>query len=476
MCRHKLVLSITLCFFYIGYSYCLGKDHQANKPNKKPVNIILIMADDLGWGELGCYGNSFNETPNLDKMAQNGLLFSHAYAAAPVCSPTRASLMTGQYPARVGITDFLAPKSERFLDPQQYVTMNEALNEEGYQTGIIGKWHLETNFINGLGGPQNHGFDEIIATETKYIADGDYFAPYDKIASLAGEEGEFLADRLALEAEKFIERNKEAPFFLYLSHYSVHTTLAAPETTVNKYKRKFDEKYGVGMADKLFENQRGNRHRSKHKDNPYLAAMLEHVDQGLGRILEKLEACGIAENTLVIFFSDNGGAGNVANNGGLRANKTWLYEGGIREPLLMTWPGNIQPGTVCDVPVSSIDFYPTFLSLANGKKKYKANLDGIDLSDLITDGKKPSKRPLFWHYPSETGNWENRMASAVQYEGFKLLEFYEDGRLELYHLEEDEAETENLVKSMPQKVEALQGLLEKWKTEVKAEIPVIQEK
>ncbi|WP_215224654.1 sulfatase [Echinicola shivajiensis] len=445
-------------------------------PDQKPVNIILIMADDLGWGELGCYGNTFNETPNLDGMAQNGLQFTHAYAAAPVCSPTRASLMTGQYPARVGITDFLAPKSERFLDPKQYVTMNEALNMEGYQTGIIGKWHLETNFISGLGGPQNHGFDEVIATETKYIADGDYFAPYDKIESLKGEEGEFLADRLANEAEKFIERNKEKPFFLYLSHYSVHTTLDAPASTVKKYKRKFDEKYGAGMADKLFENQPRNRHRSKHLDNPYLAAMLEHLDHGVGRILRKLEACGIAENTLVIFFSDNGGAGNVANNGGLRANKTWLYEGGIREPLLMYWPGKIEGGRVSNVPVSSIDFYPTFFNLAKGKRKKKTNLDGIDLSELIINGKKPGDRPLFWHYPSETGNWENRMASAVQYRGFKLLEFYEDGRLELYDLSQDKAERENLVDAMPLKVDDLYGMLEKWKTEVKAEIPVIQKK
>lgn len=436
-------------------------------------NIVFIMADDLGWGELGCYGNTFNETPNLDKMAADGIRFTQAYAAAPLCSPTRASIMTGQVPARVGITDFLPGETERFLDPAKYVTVNEALATAGYRTAIVGKWHLETNFKDPKGDPKQNGFQEVIGSETKYIADGDYFFPYDKISTFSeGRENEYLTDRQFAEGAKFIERNKKQPFFLYLSLYSVHTLLEAPESTVAKFKQKFDTKYGAGTAEKFFETNNA-RHESNHKDNPYLAAMLEHIDAGVGRIVETLKKNGLDKNTLVVFFSDNGGAGKVANNGHLRAGKTWLYEGGIRECLVMKWPGQIKPGTETDAVVSSIDFYPTFLQMAGVKPSKEHIVDGQSILPLLTKGTSPKREALYWHYPSETGKWVPRMASAVRKGDYKLLEFYVDGRLELYDLKNDAGEKNNLASSNPEKVKELKKMLDQWKKEVNAEAPVL---
>lgn len=461
--------------FLLPFSACnqkfssTGKKGTPKSTSSKKPNIIFVLADDLGYAELGSYGNTFNETPNLDKLAKQGIKFSHAYSAAPVCSPMRGSFMTGQFPARVGITDFLSPKSERYLEPEKYVTINEALSSAGYHTGLIGKWHLDTDFKENKGGPAKHGFDEVIGTETKYIADGDYFFPYDKNSTFAqGEENEFLTDRLAGEAVNFIQRNKEQPFFLYLSHYSVHTRLDAPQDLVEKYKKKFDAKYGPGEADKIFE--KNNRHQANHLDNPYLAAMLERIDAGVGSIMAELEKQGIADNTLLIFSSDNGGA----NNGGLRMHKTWLYEGGIREPLVMRWPAQIKAGTTTDVPVSTIDFYPTFVDAAKGDRPDGHTLDGLSLVPLITAGKAPERDELYWHYPSETGNWKNRMASAVRKGDYKLLEFYEDGRLELFNLKKDPYEAHNLAKELPEKTQELYTLLKEWRVEVKAQEPVLK--
>lgn len=448
-------------------------ENETASKGKKP-NIIFIMADDLGFAEVASYGNGFNETPNLDRLEAEGIKFNNAYAAAPVCSPTRGSIMAGQYPARVGITDFLAPKTGKYLDPDKFITINEALSAANYHTGIIGKWHLDTDFKNNIGGPANQGFDEVVGTETKYIADGDYFYPYDKINTFKeGGDDEFLTDRLAAEAVDFIQRNKEKPFFLYLSHYSVHTALDAPQPLVEKYKKKFNEKYGEGQAEKLFEGENNKRHQARHIDNPYLAAMIERIDAGVGRIMEELDRSGLADNTLLIFFSDNGGAFRVANNGGLRMHKTWLYEGGIKEPLLMRWPAKIKAGTSTDAVVSSIDFYPTFVDIAGGENPEGYQLDGISLAPLITEGKVPQRSIMYWHYPSETGNWTNRMASAVRQGDYKLIQFYEDNRIELYNLKDDPAEEENLAKEMPEKTNELHNLLTSWLAEVQAEEPVI---
>lgn len=438
--------------------------------NKKP-NIIFIMADDLGWGELNVYGSTFNETPNLNKLAAQGTRFTQGYAAAPNCSPTRVSIMTGQYPARVGITDFLpeAEKTERWLDPAKYVTLNEALSKAGYRTGIVGKWHLDTHYGNHKGSPKAHGFDEVIGSETKYIAGGDYFYPYDKIGTFTtGSDNEYLTDRQNNEAVSFINRNKNNPFFLYLSYYSVHTKLEAKEDLVNKYKKKFDAKYGAGQAEKLF----GKKAEGPHKDNPYLAAMLESIDQGVGQIMETLEKNGLAENTLVVFFSDNGGAGKGANNGNLRGSKMWIYEGGVREPLIMRWPKRIKAGVTENTPVSSIDFYPTFLSAAGAQPSSGHLLDGVNFMPLF-EGKKLQRDELYWHYPSETAKSAEKMASVIRKGDYKLIQFYEDNRLELYDLKNDASEKEDISKKLPAKTAELKKLLDNWKVKVNAEKPVI---
>lgn len=453
-----------------GYS---EKVLEKKKELKRPPNIVFIMADDLGWGELESYGNAFNETPNLKRLAAQGLLFQNAYAAAAVCSPTRASIMTGQYPARVGITDFLAPHNEKYLEPELYLTINEALSKQGYHTGMIGKWHLDTDFQNNPGGPDKHNFDEVIGTETKYIADGDYFYPYNKIQTLNTEEGEFLTDRLAQEAVDFIGRNKDKPFYLYLSHYSVHTTLDAPKELEEKYKKKFNKKYGEGKAEKLFDGQEKDRHRATHLDNPYLAAMLERIDAGVGVIMNKLKEEGLAENTILIFFSDNGGAPRVANNGGLRGNKLTLYEGGIREPLIIRWPSKIDGGQKTDVPVYSVDFYPTFVEAAGGEIPKGHIVDGLSLMPLLTEGKVPERDTFFWHYPSETAGWKKRMSGAVRKGDYKLIHFYADDRKELFNLKKDPTEKNNLAEEMPAKVKELQELLNKWKEDVDARAPEI---
>lgn len=430
----------------------------ARQAPEKP-NIIFIMADDLGWGELGCYGNTFNETPNLDRLAEQGVRFTQAYAAAPVCSPTRASILTGQYPARVRITDFLPAHTNRYLDPSEYLTLNEVLEKAGYHTGIVGKWHLDTDFQQHPGGPAEHGFDEVIGSETKYIADGDYFYPYDKISTFdTGKEDEYLTDRQSLEACKFIERNNHQPFFLYLSFYSVHTRLEAPEELVEKYRKKLEA---------------GNNGETGHKGNPELAAMLERIDAGVGKVMKTLEENGLNENTLLVFFSDNGGAGKVGNNANLRAGKTWLYEGGIREPLLISWPGKIKAGRVSDEPVFSVDFYPTFAAAAGARQQEENVTDGHNLLPLLRGRRAPRRDVFFWHYPSETGKWEKRMASAVRKGDYKLLEFYADGRIELYNLKKDPGETKNLAGVMPEKAAALKQLLDAWKREVNAEPAII---
>lgn len=469
---NKLISCIAAMGCVIFLNSCNQQNYNGAPTAKKP-NIIFIMADDLGSGELGVYGNTFNETPNLDKLAAEGMQFKQAYAAAPVCSPTRGSIMTGQYPARIRITDFLAPHTGRLLDPEKYVTINEALSSLGYHTGLIGKWHLDTEYKENKGGPHQHSFNEVIGTETKYIADGDYIFPYDKIGTFTeGEENEFLTDRLAKEAVNFIERNKEKPFFLYLSHYSVHTKLEATPEMVDKYKKKFNQKYGEGETERIFEGK-NKRHQANHLDNPYLAAMLEKIDDGVGSVMEALEKNGLADNTLLIFFSDNGGAHNVANNAGLRMHKTWLYEGGIREPLIMRWPKAIKAGSKVETPVSSIDFYPTFLEAAGGAPDPGQTIDGVSLLPLIKGGPAPKRDELFWHYPSETGQWTNRMSSAVRKGDYKLLEFFEDGRIELYNLKDDPYEKENLVEKMPDKAKELHTLLKTWRIEVNAEMPVI---
>ncbi len=432
----------------------------SDKTSKNRPSIIFILADDLGFAELGCYGNSFNETPNLDKLAAQGAMFTNAYASAPVCSPYRAALMTGQYPARVGITDYLRPNDPKHLSTD-HITIAEMLKRAGYATGIIGKWHL-TGYANHSAKevpPTQHGFDEVIVSENRGIGGGSYFHPYhfnQEISKrLPGKE--YLVDRCNLEAVEFIERHKNSLFFLYLSHYAVHTQLVGKPELVAKYERK----PGAG---------KGNR---ASRNNPHLAAQLESIDEGVGMIMNKLEELGLAENTVLIFTSDNGGGDRVTSNSPLRAGKSTLYEGGIREPLIISWPKVVKLGTVCNTPTCNIDFYPTFLQLAGLKQDPAQHLDGVSILPLLKDpGARLDRNTLYWHYPLKKPHFlGGRSAGAIRQGDFKLIEFFDNGEVEIYNLTEDISEKHNLVEELPEKAAEMQNRLTEWRRDIGAKVP-----
>ena len=432
-------------------------------PQDKP-NIIFILADDLGWAELGCYGNKFNETPNLDKLASQGMKFTEAYAAAPVCSPYRAALMTGQYPARVGITDYLRPNDVKHLSTD-YVTIAEALKRAGYATGIIGKWHLTGYANHGVKefSPDLHGFDEVIVSENRGIGAGSYFHPYhfnrEIEKRLPGRE--YLVDRCNLEAVEFIERHKDGQFFLYLSHYAVHTRLLGKDDLVAKYEKK----PGAGKDSRASRN------------NPHLAAQLESIDEGVGMIMDKLDELALAENTVLIFTGDNGGEDRVTSNAPLRAGKSTLYEGGIREALVVRSPGFVKPGSVCNTPTCNIDFYPTLIQLAGCRADQSQHFDGVSIVPLLNNPKAELGRNTFyWHYPLEKPHFlGGRSAGAIRQGNFKLIEFFDKGQIELYNLANDIGEEHNLAAELPDKVRELQKRLEKWRSDVGAKVPAGQE-
>ena len=430
-------------------------------------NIIFILADDLGWAELGCYGNTFNETPHLDKLAQQGMLFTDAYAAAPVCSPYRAALMTGQYPARIGITDYLRPNTDEHLG-LEHVTLAEMFKSAGYVTGMTGKWHLSGYKSSGAREealPDKHAFDEVMVSEKTGIGGGSYFHPYDRvdksIKKVLPGRGEYLTDRLNYEAVQFIERHKDQPFFLYKSHYSVHTALKAKPDLLNH----FASKAGAG---------KGRNPNRISRNNPYLAAMLKSIDEGVGMIMNKLQELGIADNTLIVFTSDNGGESRVTKNGPLRAGKSTLFEGGIRIPLVIKWPGNVKPASVCRTPTMNIDFYPTFVEVVGAKLSARQRIDGVSILPLL-QGEGISRDTLCWHYPLSKPHFLGGHSSgAIRSGQWKLIEFFEDQRLELYNLAEDIAEKNNVAKEYPDKVRQLHQQLNAWRRGVGAKIPAGQ--
>jgi arylsulfatase A len=433
----------------------------ACSPPRKP-NIVFILADDLGWAELASYGNTFNETPNLDRLAEEGVRFTDAYSAAPVCSPFRASLMSGQWPVRTGINDYLRPEDPKHLSTD-YVTIAELLQQAGYTTGMIGKWHLTGYANHGAEEipPNLHGFDDVLVTENRGIGAGSYFHPYHFNREIQRRlpEPEYLTDRLNLEAVEFIERNRDKPFFLYKSHYAVHTRLDGRPDLVAKY----ESRPGAGEG-----AQAG-------KDNPHLAAQLEAIDEGVGMILEKLDELGLAANTVVIFTSDNGGQAGpraVTTNAPLREGKSTLYEGGIREPLIVRWPGSAAAGQVCSAPMSTVDFYPTFAGIAGVTTEGVQQLDGVSLLPLLRNPEGALGRDtLYWHYPLAKPHFlGGRSSAAIRKGDWKLHEDFTTGKLELYHLAEDVGESRDLAVSMPDKVKQLHDLLENWRHDVRAEV------
>ena len=439
-------------------------------------NIIFILADDLGYSELGCYGNSFNETPNLDKIARDGVRFTQAYAAAPVSSPFRASLMTGQYPARTGITDYLRPDAGIFLDTA-YVTLPEALKSNGYHTGIIGKWHLSgyrsrNAPVEVL--PDRQGFDEVILSETTGIADGIYFHPYHfnpAIEKKLNTEKEFLVERMNLEAADFISKNHKQPFFLYLSHYAVHTMVHGQPALVDHFRNK----PGSGKSNPSTHNPENDPYKKwpadyfAPKNNPHLAAQLKVIDDGVGMIIDKLKEFGILENTIIIFTSDNGGESRVTDNYPLRAGKSTLYEGGVREPLIIFHPGKIAGGRIINEPACTYDFYPTICELTSTTMPRSQVFDGRSLVRRLSGKDKGDdvSRALYWYYPLEERHFlGGRSSSSVRYGDWKLIEFFDTGEKELYNLRDDLGESQNLLSGNPKKAAELQKMLDNWRIEV----------
>ncbi|SEG91690.1 Arylsulfatase A [Thermomonospora echinospora] len=408
---------------------------------RRPPNVVFISIDDLGWDELGCYGNTFNETPRIDRLAREGMRFTNAYAAAPLCSPTRAALVTGLYPARTGITDYLRAEtaaSNKYLSPD-IPTVPGILRPYGYTTGLIGKWHLTETYsgpyTDRLGNPYAHGFNEVIASERKYIADGDYFHPYSFMPDLpAREPGEYLTDRLAAEAVDFITRHRDEPFFLHVSNYAVHTALDAKPDLVAKYRAK----PGAGES----------------PNRPVLAAMLESIDAQVGRIADTLAELGLADDTLLLVTSDNGGPYRDANHP-LRGGKGELYEGGIRVPLVAHWPGQVAPGRKDATLTSTIDVLPTVLDLAGGRSDEK--FDGTSIAPVLTGTGAVDRDTLFWVYPHFIGRTHPH--AAVRSGQFKLVQYLRDGRSELYHLVRDPEETTDVSGRYPQKTRQLRALL-----------------
>ena len=449
-----------------------------------PPNIIFILADDLGWAELGCYGNKFNKTRHLDRLAKEGLRFTHAYASAPVCSPYRAAFLTGQYPARVGILDYLRPNSENGLSTN-HITLPEMLQRNGYATGMIGKWHLSGYKFHGakkVVRPADHGFVWNIGSEIKGVGNGANFWPYvfrtqpirwiDLPKNELGK-GEYLTDRLNHEAVQFIERNKDKPFFLYLSHYAPHTILNGRPDLVAKYRKKHAPDKSTRDRCYLCKDSGHKGDALNHwagDHNPHLAAMLESIDDGVGLILKKLKALDLHENTIVIFSSDNGGETNVTSNAPLRGGKSQLYEGGIRVPLIIRWPGETPAGKVSSQSTANVDFYPTLLKAIGVAPDKKQKLDGVSMLNTWRDPEvAPKRASMYWHYPLEKPHFlGGRSGGAIRSGSWKLIEFFDTNKVELFHLDSDPSEKTNLAAQRPNKRHELHTQLIRWRKSVGA--------
>lgn len=435
---------------------------------ERPPNIVFILADDLGWSDVGCYGSRYYETPHIDKLAERGTRFAHAYSAGPNCTPTRAALMTGQYGPRTGVytvgSGARGKEENRKLTPVENVTelprgrltVADALKKQGYRTGLFGKWHLG----NGKGfHPSERGFDEAIVSMGKHFN----FATTPKMKV---PDDAYLADYLTDKAIDFMERHKEKPFFLYLPHFGVHTPLEAKKEWVEKFQKKA----GVGGH-----------------DNPTYAAMIASVDESVGRVVAALEKLKLTENTIIFFSSDNGGVGgyaaagvkgarDITSNFPLRGGKGMFYEGGVRVVWIVCWPGRVPPRRACEEPIISVDLLPTLRAFGGAKDKIEQTLDGEDLSDLFLGKADKLKRDaLFWHFPgyleagAKSGDWRTTPCSALRMGDWKLLEFFEDGRLELYNLKDDPSqkiEVRDMVRTRD-----MHARLRVWREEVKAPIP-----
>ncbi|MFK5921259.1 MAG: sulfatase [Verrucomicrobiota bacterium] len=471
----KLIYHLIIFFF-------MGSLVQAQ--SAKP-NFLFILVDDLGRQDLSCEGSAFHETPNIDSIAQKAMRFSNGYSACQVCSPSRAAIQTGKYPARVGITDYIGGTAGRNqpdkwkrntkLLPAPYkmemeleeVTIAEALHEHGYKTFFAGKWHLGHEGK----GPEDQGYDVNVGGNLTGSPVGGYFPPYKNPALEDGPQGEELPVRLGRETAKFITANKDQPFFAMLSFYSVHAPIQCSKKRWEKYRAKAESMGLIDREEPRFVLDRLQEVRQV-QDNPIYAGMMEAMDEGVGHALKALQENGLMENTVVIFTSDNGGVssgdGYATSALPLRGGKGRQWEGGVRQPYYIQWPG-VTDGKRTDVPATGTDFYPTILDMAGVPLLPKQHQDGVSLVPVLKGGTL-AERSLFWHYP-HYGNQGGEPSAIHLRDGWKLIHYFEDGRNELYHVGRDIGEQRNLYREYPERVEAMVKELKAWQKSVAAVEP-----
>ncbi|MBB6429388.1 sulfatase [Algisphaera agarilytica] len=449
-------------------------------------NLLMILIDDLGWADLGCFGSSFYETPNLDRLAAKGLRFTDAYASAPVCSPTRAALLSGKHPARVGVTQWIGGHSVGQLQDVPYFyqlpasekCLATALRDGGYQTWHVGKWHLG----EGQCSPESHGFDVNVAGCGWGAPRHGYFSPYQCPTLSDGPEGEYLTDRITDEAIKLLEnRDQDQPFFLNLWHYAVHTPIQAPAELIEKYRAKA-ERLGLDPEGPLEQGDHFACDHKKHlriqrrhvQSHAAYAAMIENLDTNLGRVFDALDALGLTDDTLIVFSSDNGGLstaeGSPTCNAPMAEGKGWMREGGNRVSQIASWPGTIAPGSETAVPVVTTDLYPTFLEAAGLPAEPLQHVDGVSLLPLLHGENAIDRDAIYWHYPHYS-NQGDTPSGAVRAGRYKLIEHFEDGKLELFDLEADVSETNDISTEQPDRVASMHAQLVAWRKEVAALIP-----
>lgn len=499
-----------------------GAGYGQVKKDQRPPNVIIFLIDDLGWTDVGCFGSKFYETPNIDKLAKEGVRFTSAYAACHVCSPSRAALMSGKYPARLNLTDWLPGRNDFAYQklknvevvqqlPYEETTLAEALKSNGYKTAIIGKWHLG----EAPSDPTKHGFDIHIPSGWAKGWPMTYYSPFD-LAGYQGNPGEYLTDKLTDEALLYMESNKDKPFFLYFSHFTVHDPIEGRKDLVEKYNKKLalmpkskitpyilegdpdNDNLTITERESLLKDPaykpygqlpRGTVKIKQRQDNTNFASMVETMDESMGRVMKKLKDLGIEDNTIVIFASDNGGM-SAANFGRpskkidstkldkfystsnlpLRGAKGWNYEGGIRIPLIVKWAGVKKPGSVSDVPVIHTDLYPTILEMAGLPAMPKQHVDGKSFVPLLKGAGTINRDAIFWHFPHYSNHGMQSPGGAVRSRNFKLIEYYENNTVQLFDLSKDIGELNDLSRTNPEKVKELREMLHKWRKEVGAKM------
>jgi len=475
--------SLRLCVRLVGFlcAYSVLARNAIAKDQARLPNIVVFLVDDLGARDVGCFGSTFYETPHIDRLAAGGMRFTSAYSSCPVCSPSRASMMTGRYPQRTGITDYINAgrinqpsqwKRNTKLLPAPYLdhleiserTIAEELHDAGYETFFAGKWHLGGDrFL-----PTDQGFD-VNKGGSNAGQPKSYFSPYGNRFLPDGPEGESLTLRLGEETCRYIAAHANRPFFAYLSFYSVHTPLQASKKLLEKYQAKAEQLSPTGPE---WGQDRASKVRLV-QNHPTYAAMVEETDTAIGLVLDKLDELGLADNTIVVFTSDNGGLSTAeawsTSNAPLRDGKGWMYEGGIRVASIIRWPAVVTAGSECTTPIASYDYFPTFLDAAERTTTSNQKIDGVSLVPLLR-GDQITDRVLFWDYP-HYGNQGGSPSSAVRDGKWKLIEWREDNAVELYDLDADPSETTNLAKTEPKTVERLQGMLHEWRDALRAKSP-----